>query len=463
MGLESVEARLLVHENSEAAYVESIEFLMYDVRVRDTEIKQLKNHLDEALKEKDDLKLKLQKFEESSKNLTKLIDSQISANNKTGLSYDSQLNESQSNVDDNPVNDRFKIVEGFHAVLPPFTGNYLPPRADLSFAGLDDSVYRSDMKEWDSDSDEDEIVLKSVNEKHTNEKSEQPRKFSQSPRNDKKNYNERMTQKLGLGFGFTKKACFVYGSLNHLIRDCNYHKNKMVKRSMMKNVGKASDLMDVRPVNVTTAGHKAVVSSVRGNKVNAAKASAGWTWRPKPNVIDHGNPEAELKDTRIIDSGCSRHMTRNKSFLLDYKDLDCGLVAFGGNSKGGKVTSKGNIRTGNLDFEDVYFVKKLKYNLISVSQICDKKNSVLFINTECVVLSPEFKLPAKNQVVLRIPRNNNMYSIDLKNIVSTGGLTCLVAKALLDEFNLWHKWLGHINFKNLNKLVKGNLVRGLPS
>ncbi|GJY11101.1 ribonuclease H-like domain-containing protein [Tanacetum coccineum] len=61
------------------------------------------------------------------------------------------------------------------------------------------------------------------------------------------------------------------------------------------------------------------------------------------------------------------------------------------------------------------------------------------------------------------PRKDNMYSVDLKNIVPSGGLTCLFAKATLDESNLWHRRLGYINFKTMNKLVKGNLVRGLPS
>ncbi|GJZ34686.1 putative ribonuclease H-like domain-containing protein [Tanacetum coccineum] len=91
-------------------------------------------------------------------------------------------------------------------------------------------------------------------------------------------------------------------------------------------------------------------------------------------------------------SGCSRHMTGNRSYLTDYEEIDGGFVAFGGNSKGGKITGKGKIRTGKLDFEDVYFVKELKFNLFSVSQMCDKKNSVLFTDTACVVLSPDFKL-----------------------------------------------------------------------
>nr|GEV20126.1 ribonuclease H-like domain-containing protein [Tanacetum cinerariifolium] len=133
------------------------------------------------------------------------------------------------------------------------------------------------------------------------------------------------------------------------------------------------------------------------------------------------------------------------------------------NPKGGKISGKGKIRTRKLDFDDVYFVNELKFNLFSVSHMCDKTNSVLFTDTECFVLSPEFKLPDENQVLLRVPRENNMYNVNLKNIVPSGNLTCLFAKATLDESNLWHRRLGHINFKTMNKLVKGNLVRGLPS
>ncbi|GJU73680.1 ribonuclease H-like domain-containing protein [Tanacetum coccineum] len=95
--------------------------------------------------------------------------------------------------------------------------------------------------------------------------------------------------------------------------------------------------------------------------------------------------------------------------------------------------------------------------------MCDKKNSVLFTETECLVLSPDFKLLDESQVLLKVPRQNNMYNFDLKNVVPSGGLTCLFAKATIDESNLWHRRLGHINFKTMNKLVRGNLVRGLPS
>ncbi|GJU05203.1 putative ribonuclease H-like domain-containing protein [Tanacetum coccineum] len=150
-----------------------------------------------------------------------------------------------------------------------------------------------------------------------------------------------------------------------------------------------------------------------------------------------GNPHMDLQDQGVIDSGCSRHMTRNMSYLTDYEEIDGGYVAFRGNPKGGKITRKCIIKTGNLDFENVYFV----FNLFSVSQMCDKKNSVLFNDTEYIVLSPNFKFIDESQVLLKVPRKNNMYSVDLKNMVPKGGLTCLFAKAIFDESKLWHRRL----------------------
>nr|GEY03427.1 putative ribonuclease H-like domain-containing protein [Tanacetum cinerariifolium] len=151
------------------------------------------------------------------------------------------------------------------------------------------------------------------------------------------------------------------------------------------------------------------------------------------------------------------------SYLTYYEEIDEGYVTFGGNPKGRKITGKGTIKISKLDFENVYFIRELKFNVFSVSQMCDKKNSVLFNDTECIVLSPNFKLTDESHVLFKVPRKNNMYSVDLKNIVPKGDLTCLFAKATSDESKLWHRRLGHLNFKTMNKLVKGNLVRGLPS
>ncbi|GKD46137.1 putative ribonuclease H-like domain-containing protein [Tanacetum coccineum] len=163
----------------------------------------------------------------------------------------------------------------------------------------------------------------------------------------------------------------------------------------------------------------------------------------------------------VIDSGCSRHITGNKCSLTEYEYYDGGFVSFRDGK--GRISRKGKIKIGTLDFDNVYFCKELKYKLFSVSQICDKKNNVLFTDTECLVLSSDFKLLDESQVLLRVPRNDNIYSVDLKSVVPTKGLTCLFTMAIIDESKLWHRRLGHINFKNMNKLMRGNLARGLPS
>ncbi|GJS05826.1 putative ribonuclease H-like domain-containing protein [Tanacetum coccineum] len=161
--------------------------------------------------------------------------------------------------------------------------------------------------------------------------------------------------------------------------------------------------------NMTTAGTRAVVNTGKGKMDNALKKSS-WVWKPKGNYIDHGNPEICLQDHAGVDSGCSSHMTGNKAYLSDYEDYNEGFGAFGSDPKGGKITGKGKIRTANLDFDDVYFVDELKFNLFSVSQMCDKKNSVLFTDTECLILSPSFKLLDESQVVLKAP--DWMFNLD---------------------------------------------------
>ncbi|GJW66051.1 putative ribonuclease H-like domain-containing protein [Tanacetum coccineum] len=375
-GLESVEARLDVYKKNEAVVEEDIKILKLDIMLRDNALTELRKIFEKAKKERDDFKLNLEKFENSSKNLSKL-----------------------------QMNDKYKSGEGYHSVPPPYTRNSMPLKPDLVFANKDEYVFSESVtsvpaiatsevktiklkpksisepliEDWIFDSEnENEIEFKSRQRKPSNTKvkfvksnehvksprdsvkkvenykqAEYPRKNCQSPRGNKRNWNNLMTQKLGSYFEFQNKACYVCGSFNHLIKDCDYYEKKMVEKPVWNNARR-------------------------------------------------GNPHQDFKDKGVIDSGCSRHMTGNKSYLTNYEEIDGGFVAFGGHSKGGKVTGK-------------------------------------------------------------VPRKDNMYSVDLKNVVPQGGLTCLFAKATLEESNLWHRRLGHVNFKTMNKLVRGNLVRGLPS
>ncbi|GJT00124.1 putative ribonuclease H-like domain-containing protein, partial [Tanacetum coccineum] len=394
----------------------------------------------------------------------------------------------------------------------------------------------------------------------------QPLKDKETHKVNRKNWNDMMERELGEGYSFTKKKCFVCGSLNHLIKDCDYyekkmareaevkrvvntgngmakpvwtnanrinHANQFVPRSVQLNAGrpkfntvrpnintgrtninsgrpkvnavspKVNSVRSKQPVTHKTSNSSSPkrpqmnqmnqrrdfsksYSSVRrpfanstaqmtnsnavmGRWGSAVKTSASYNWRnTRPNFNYNSGPtfnrtEHPLKnmvDRGIFDSGCSGHMTGNKDQLEDFEEFNGGSVTFGGSK--GYISGKGRIRVGNLDFDSVSLVKELgHFNLFSISQICDKQHKVLFTETECLVVSSDFKMPDENQILLKVPRHHNMYSFDMKTPSPAKGFACLIAKATSDESKLWHRRLGHINFKNLNKLVKGNLVRDL--
>ncbi|GJT24686.1 hypothetical protein Tco_0894623 [Tanacetum coccineum] len=168
------------------------------------------------------------------------------------------------------------------------------------------------------------------------------------------------------------------------------------------NTANTKAINTVRPVN--TAASKLIVNLPRP-KTNSFKKGYSLSSRPfnrhfanKKSIINtnvnttrvkhttaRDRAQKEYKEKAVIDNGCSRHMTGNKCYLDEYEDYDGGFVSFGDGK--GIIFGKGKIKTGSLDFDDVYFCNELKYNLFSVSQICDKKNNVLFTDTECLVLS----------------------------------------------------------------------------
>nr|GEW83868.1 hypothetical protein [Tanacetum cinerariifolium] len=183
----------------------------------------------------------------------------------------------------------------------------------------------------------------------------------------------------------------------------------------------------------------------------------------KPYVAETGASSSknfEMKNKAYFNCGDFNHLSydcgkwvkqrksrpRNNTHK-NYEPFDEGYVSFG--QGGCKITGKGTIKTGKLEFENVYFVKDLKYNLFSVSQFCDNKNSVLFTDSECIVLGRNFKLTNDTNVLPRTLGQHNMYSIDLNDVVTHKDLTCLVAKAFADECMLRHRRLGHLNIKTI--------------
>ncbi|GJW53016.1 putative ribonuclease H-like domain-containing protein [Tanacetum coccineum] len=605
--------------------LEKIRFMKIDVDDKTDVLTYHKKLLAEAVKEKEDLKTKIEQWKSSSKNLGKLLGSQMSANDKFRLGYgdyrfdgnlsyekevfQSVFNSIEGDLEDRPLHNRFVKVDGMHVVPPPMI--YMPVRIDEE---VDDSKLtygkkRSEASETsesntqtseytscdlDSSNDTPKVVNESIPELVVNKpkvvsqpkvwfdapiidecesdsdddcvstplkEQEQPsfafvntakhvttpretvknqHTYSQNPKVDRRDYNGLMSRNLGLGYGFTMKACFVCGSFGHLIRDFDFHEKRMAKQVEMNkqkfkgngqrenrlvwnnvqkvnhqnkfvptavqtgtgriqvNTARASStnnvstarhnfnsqavstnparkvntvrprVNDVRPRNVfhksyspirrpfngttapkakfsnqknNTIGVKAV-SAVGGIRKTVVKSSADCVWRPKRNYANKFSKYNGGSNSRkFVNSKDPLGRPKPKmawAYLAEYQNYNGGPVSFGGSK--GYITGKGKIKTGKLDFKDVSFVKELQqFNLFSVSQMCDKKNKVLFTDTECLVLSPQFKLPDENQVLLKIPRQNNMYSFNLENIVPSRGLAYLTVKATIDESNKWHR------------------------
>ncbi|GJS02968.1 ribonuclease H-like domain-containing protein [Tanacetum coccineum] len=358
--LKKVEAQLVAHQQSQLWYEEKIRFMKIDLDDKTDVLTYHKKLLAEAEKEKEDLKAKVEKWHNSSKNLNILLNSQMSAKDKAGLGYGDQMNKSvlsyenevfqsvfvsrTSDIEDSPVNDRY--AEGMHAVPPPMTGIYIPSGPDKE---IDDSQFtygpkqskpsESDarssdfnscesncseethesmpepvvnepkvvsepkvwsdapiIEEYESDSEDEHVSLPTKEQeipsfafintdKHVKTHRQtviEQNTCSQSPKPDKKDCSGLMSKKLGLGFGYTKKACFVCGSFSHLIRDCDFHEKRMAKQAELNNrMSKGSSQREIRPVwnNVQRMNHqnqfvpKAVLTRTGKIPVNTARTS----------------------------------------------------------------------------------------------------------------------------------------------------------------------------------------------
>nr|GEY28578.1 ribonuclease H-like domain-containing protein [Tanacetum cinerariifolium] len=147
-------------------------------------------------------------------------------------------------------------------------------------------------------------------------------------------------------------------------------KRPFYQQTLLKNRYLNNNVNTAKENSVNTAKGNKVTSTDGNQGINAVKYSTCWVWRPKIKAQDHGAPQDALKDQGYFDNGCSRYMTGNISYLTDFKEHDGGYVTFGEGAKGDKITGKDTIRTAD-----------------------------------------------ESQALLKVPRKNNMYSLDMKNIV----------------------------------------------
>nr|GEZ89334.1 hypothetical protein [Tanacetum cinerariifolium] len=343
-------------------------------------------------KEKESNQIKIDNFENASKSLDKLIGSQITNNSRTGLGFTS-----------------------YNVVAPPPTGLFAPPTINLSHSGLEEFQHPKFKGYGPKDMMR---ILKSDNVQHKPEKANQPRKVSQNPRNNRTNWNEISTQKLGVRRNFAPTAVLTKFGVVPIstARQSSSRAATPVSAARPINTAPSKPLVNLnnnvntaKANSITTAKGNKVTSAVGNQGTNAVKSSTCWVWRPKIKVQDH------------VSKNSGSYVCKRS----DYVDPEGRL----------KSMMEGMLPLGD-ELKVVRLVAKAQSKLM-----CDKKNNVLFTDTECFVLSPNFKLADESQVLLKVPRKNNMYSFDMKNIVPKKDLTCLLAKATNDESILWHKIL----------------------
>nr|GEX10733.1 hypothetical protein [Tanacetum cinerariifolium] len=424
--LEYVEARLLVYQQNETVFKEDIKLLKLKVQLRDNALVVLRQKFKKAEQKRDDLKLKLEKFQTSSKNM-----------------FSSETDES---LPASPKYDRYHSRDGYQAVPPPHTGTFMPPKPDLVFYdapndnetvhiafNVELSPTKSDkdlslthrpsvpiIKDWVSDSEDDS----EAEIPHNAPSFVQPTAQVKPPMPSVKpvenyipaaNFKTDIPKLKSHRNSRNRKVCFVCKSLTHLIKDYDYYEKKMAQTPVRNYAQRENHQQQARMTLPNPQRHvvptavltKSTLIPITAARPVTAAVPKPLVTRPRPakllspSLIHHkegtltgvqgnwGKPQHALKEKGVTDSGCSRHITGNMSYLSDFEEINGGYVAFGGNPKGGKIYGK---------------------------------------DTEYLVLSPEFKLPDENQVLLRVPMENNMYNVDLKNIVPSGDLTCLFAK-----------------------------------
>nr|GEX86347.1 hypothetical protein [Tanacetum cinerariifolium] len=408
VGLESVEARLLVYKKNESVLEENIKLLNIEVQLRDTALATLRQKLETTKKDRDDLNLKLEKFQTSSKRLTDLLASQTS--DKAGLGYNSKVftqamfdcDNYYSSESDNdcwsPSNlyDRFVPSRGYHAISPPMTGTFMPPKPDLVF--------------HTPPSDENEHLAFNVQLSPTKPEQDLPTTSTQSPELVKTPRHSGLISPPPMlvappvplrphspskGLKRPKKTCFVCKSETHLIKDYDFHAKRLAQKSyasrdthkhhaqmhhsripLHKVTTAARTIGAARPTFSKTRLHIApyavskskahirrpfirhtspkpsispprvnasMLSAVSAARINVVQPSAitavqhnhtKKVWRPKTLILNHA-----FRTTSALMT-LKRHMTRNMSYLSDFEELNGGYVAFGGNPKGGKITGK---------------------------------------------------------------------------------------------------------------------------
>ncbi|GJZ93884.1 retrovirus-related pol polyprotein from transposon TNT 1-94 [Tanacetum coccineum] len=176
----------------------------------------------------------------------------------------------------------------------------------------------------------------------------------------------------------------------------------------------------------------------------------------KPTALENETPKPVVVQIVLwyLDSGCSKHMTEDRSQLTNFVNKFLGTVKFR-NDHVAKILGYGDYQIGNVTISRVYYVEGLGHNLFSVGQFCDSNLEVAFRQHTCFIRNLE------GVDLLTGSRGNNLYTLSLGDMMASSPI-CLLSKASKTKSWLWHRRLSHLNFGAINHLARHGLVRGLP-
>nr|GEW83302.1 retrovirus-related Pol polyprotein from transposon TNT 1-94 [Tanacetum cinerariifolium] len=292
IGLESVEARIVVYQQNENVFEVDIKLLKLDVMLRENALVELRKKFEKAEQERDYLKLKLDKFQTSSKNLNVSMPA-------------------------SPVYDRYKSEEGYHAVPPPYIGTFMPPKPDLVFHDaptVNATVPTVEPSTTKPNKDLSQPSVKPV---------EHPISAN--------NLRKHIPKSRGHRYSWNRKACFVCKSLTHLIKDYDYYEKKMVQQTVRNHAIRGNHQYYARMTHPNPHRHivpTTVLTRSRLVPLNVARpitiaVPQTKVHHERPNT--HGVPKAHSPSRRPINlrsspshNYVSRHTSAFKQF--DYTD-----------------------------------------------------------------------------------------------------------------------------------------------
>nr|GEZ44656.1 retrovirus-related Pol polyprotein from transposon TNT 1-94 [Tanacetum cinerariifolium] len=208
---------------------------------------------------------------------------------------------------------------------------------------------------------------------------------------------------------------------------------------------------------------RTIKSSLNKKSVVDSKATSSVTNSMKTKAANKKVPVSNSTITKslvvqiilwYLDSGCSKHMTGDRSQLVNFVQKFLSTVKFG-NDHVAKIMGYGDYQIRNVTISRVYYVEGLGYNLFYVGQFCDSDLEVAFRQHTCFIRNLD------GVDLLTGSRGNNLYTMSLQDMMASSTI-CLLSKASKTKSWLWHRRLSHLNFGPINHLARQGLVRGLP-